>query len=576
MKNRKSSAKIDQVALLWIGKSPTILQGAVDSSYGRTCVHIEVTSGVGYELKVSVIQDGKTVSSRTSISHDAHLDWTVLNVLRDVRSFKLCFAIYEYDAATLAFWAAFFDFTGIEFTLVATEKAPITWKEWAFLCAATARIVTSEDLLSWWKSSFIFDAEYVDSDDPGTLAAHVKKQLMSLIAMERLGRPVKKGRDKPYVTFISYYFPPVQSVAMQRLDYWHNEIERISKSENFPVQARTITAVNSYLHPDTVTVIRDFGDLLPYEGEYKKLHKLLSGNKINTISLSWTQKIHNAIEKNPDAFSSDITVFSGNPFFYFDLGSVYRSRLLSRVVLDFRDPFALNPRIKYTSKQRAVLSELEKKYLRHADAVISVNKSCLDLVSRSKRVRYTEIANGYDERAVEAVSVDKTANNSRAQFIYAGTFYEDCSPENFLKALDAEAFEVHHYGLKQKIHDVVSELDTFSWKGRLQYSELLAKIKAADAGLIFTGGKKFEQTTKIFDYIAADLDIIIVTEGTPKSGEIYSMTKHLDRVYWVKNNPSSLKEFFADYQPRREQRPQRTDFSREEQTRKLIQLMLRH
>ena len=52
------------------------------------------------------------------------------------------------------------------------------------------------------------------------------------------------------------------------------------------------------------------------------------------------------------------------------------------------------------------------------------------------------------------------------------------------------------------------------------------------------------------------------------------MTDGLEGVFWVRNDPEELAEFFADYVPSQVPRPERTSFSRRAQTQNLIDLIL--
>ena len=57
-----------------------------------------------------------------------------------------------------------------------------------------------------------------------------------------------------------------------------------------------------------------------------------------------------------------------------------------------------------------------------------------------------------------------------------------------------------------------------------------------EIAIIFTSGYTFESTTKIFDYIALDRIILIVTDGEIKTGAIHDISKKYPQIYWTKNN----------------------------------------
>jgi len=482
-------------------------------------------------------------------------------------------AVLECEESSLFFWAHFFSETNIEFSLWFHEQPKLSWNKWAIVCAATCRIVESEALLHWWNSNFIFDAEC--SATPEDLVQSVIHQIPYLIDRENWNTaPLRAGHDLA-CALVSYYMPPVRSVAMQRMAYWHKEMAAISAEQSFPVMPVFLTAANHYSHPENIRVIRDFGDLLPYSNEYKSLFDNLRSNSINTIGLSWSQNIRRQVMLDPDSFSVDAVLFSGNPFFYFELGELFKSHYDCGVILDFRDPFAFNPRIKFTDEQRKILQSLELQYLRNADAILAVNQSCLDLVSKRPDcdVKRVEIANGYDERILDTVESSKSRTSDRVQFIYAGTFYSDCSPLTFCKTLDLAQHAFVHFGKRQVDHEQLLTIDAFDWRGPAAYEDVVANIKESDIGLIFTGGQPFEHTTKIFDYIGADIEVLIVTEGEVKTGEIHNLTKHIDGIYWIENTAEEIERFLSTYEPNKQKRAERDMFAREAQTKQLINLL---
>jgi hypothetical protein len=519
------------------------------------------------------VEDGNETQRRRFVfmADDTSRQSAFITLLKEFRGHSFGLVVLEYDPSTIHFWARFFAEFDIEFSLYFPEEVAINWKQWAFVCAATARLVYSDDLLKWWRSNLIFDAEV--TGDGQALFAHVCRQINSLLERQRFHQVGAGQENEPRLAIVSYYFSPVRSVAMQRLNYWAQETHRVSTDMGYPLVPHILTAVNHYAHPANVSVIRDFGDYLPYEGRFKDLHEGLTANNINTIGVSWHQLLLKTLSANPDAFKAAAVLLSGNPFFYFELGEWYKARFKSAVIYDFRDPFAKNPRIKYNRHQRLLLGDIERRMLQHADAVLAVNRTCLDLISQDDDVRYVEVANGYDERVVEAVKPQKRETDDKIRFIYTGTFYKDCSAEKFVKALEADRHEFHHYGLAQDDHPALLKSDAFVWHGPTPYPEVVSAAKSADVGLIFTGGKKFEQTTKIFDYIAADTDIVIVTEGEPQTGEIHNITKALDRVHWVENKSARIQAFLRNYRPESGARAAKTNFTRNAQTKILVDLI---
>ena len=560
-------------SILWVGSGDALRDAAFSHSQQAPTRRLALSAGAGFQLNFYEVEGQSERLAQTLVA-GADQDSTAfayLSLLETFRQGSIGFVVLEYDPNTIQWWAVFFDKYNIEFCLYFSKKPTVNWKQWAFICAATARLVATDEIHSWWKSALIFDSEITRTGEE--LFTHVSMQISALAKGNRFHKKIASRSEAADVAIISYYYSPVRSVAMQRLNYWSDEIYNISKDMGHAFDPHVITATNHYNHRSNVTVIRDFGDLLPYHGKFKRTFDLLTSQKINTIGVSWSQRLHGIISANKNAFMADAVLISGNPFFYFEIGAWYKTNLNSTVVYDFRDPFAGNPRIRYKTQQRLVLKDMERNYLKSADIAIAVNKTCLDLITQFKSVQYLEVANGYDERVVNKAKPLARRSKRKTKFIYAGTFYPDCSAENFVKAMDPKKHEFDHYGLNQKDHDVLLKYDSFNWHGPTSYPSVVSAAKSSDVGLIFTGGKKFEQTTKIFDYIAADIDIVIVTEGTAKTGEIHNMTRDLERVYWVENKPKKIAKFFETFKVKRGARKNKTSFTRKAQAQKLITLL---
>ena len=94
-------------------------------------------------------------------------------------------------------------------------------------------------------------------------------------------------------------------------------------------------------------------------------------------------------------------------------------------------------------------------------------------------------------------------------------------------------------------------LEAISSMSVLDLSELIKEMFDCDAGILRLGGEATTGTTKIFDYIACDLDIIIITDGKLKEGAVHDLTDGLEGIFWIKNNPDALQSFINSYEPTR-------------------------
>ncbi len=119
---------------------------------------------------------------------------------------------------------------------------------------------------------------------------------------------------------------------------------------------------------------------------------------------------------------------------------------------------------------------------------------------------------------------------------FAGKLYKDRNPINFLDVINQQDnFIFHHVGEESEYLTDIN-VEKIIKHGLKSYIETLNIIGQMEIAVIFTSGYTFESTTKIFDYIALDRIILIITDGKIKTGAIHDITKNYPQVYWTKNN----------------------------------------
>jgi len=374
---------------------------------------------------------------------------------------------------------------------------------------------------------------------------------------------------------ISYYMPPAETVAVHRINYWEKMLPKIALERKDPaLEVTALTAVHSHKTNGDYLFVQDDGGLSCQNGETIELVDRMKAERVNFFSVFWADKIREMFEQNPN-LRYDSVVMSGNPFFYFSLGEYFKRKWGATIILDFRDPFANNPRFKYTEGHKDLVVELERGYISDADYAISVNKYCLDALELDDPKKGAVVANGFDERVVDVIEpIELRDNDGRMNFVYTGSFYADRDPEPFLASLDESLFRLIHIG---RVQDADAHLDQYpgiTRYGLMSYEDVIGYCKSMDVGVIFTSGAPFEQTTKIFDYIAASLSILIVTDGEPNTGELENLTGKLSNVFWVRNNQEAIKAFLDDFNTPRRKKNGRDRFSRKAQTEILYNLIV--
>lgn len=371
------------------------------------------------------------------------------------------------------------------------------------------------------------------------------------------------------VLFVAYYFEPFSGVGAKRISYWANQI---SKSyQNIELEVVTATPGNNTTNYK-VHFVEDVKNSL-----YGRFFK-------SDVGASWSVGLKKWLTKNNNY---DIILFTCGPFIHLRLVPwIKRKYSNTKVVIDFRDPMATNPRSNFKTftlkLKNSLIKYLERKFTSKADHIISVNKVCLSLISGYEKISHSIIDNGYDEEELSLIKQDDRLYEN-IKVVYAGSFFRDRDPcfyLNYLKEfntgkLESEQIHFVHVGPKS---DFLNAYRKFNWvteHGKKTYRETLEIISGCDFGLIFTLGHPFESTTKIFDYIALQKKILIFANSIPQEGPLIEYGELYKRITWIQNNKDCisnlnvehLKDIISGIDSNIEQ------FSRKAGLRKLISLL---
>ena len=467
----------------------------------------------------------------------------------------------------------------IPYTIALNSDISFNWQQQHFIAASRAVYTFNADIKTKWRSRYVYQChlQKLESLNGFLVACARRKSAVNPAAIKQpkkvtaSKKNVKKASKKALL--ISYYMPPAETVAVHRLTYWHEMLPEIAKQKGEDLDVTILTAINAYENIDKYLVVPDLWDFGAVDEETQRLIEDCKAANINYFAAYWSKYIRRFFNNHSD-MKYDTVIISGNPFYYFDLASYFKDNWGANVILDFRDPFANNPRFKYTSAHKTLVTNLENKYLSQADYALSVNKYCVDSLNLSHDNQGYVVANGYDERIISTIRKKPLKKKSRkTHFVYTGSFYSDRNAEPFLQALDHAHHKLVHIGRAAQADAHLDNYAALERYGLMPYSDVIGYCKLMQAGIIFTSGKAFEQTTKIFDYIATGLDIIIVTDGKIHTGELENITQNISGVYWVKNTPKAIQTFLNTYKPSPRRRSILPEFSRLKQTETLYDLI---
>ena len=424
--------------------------------------------------------------------------------------------------------------------------------------------VPDEDAARRWSGQHVVTADIARIDET--------KPLEVLMAGDAATDP-SATTEAHRVLIVSYFGPPSTLVSVQRLSYWHEQLAPLAAERGVDLHVEWLTATTAGRHQDRVHTVMDRSDNLA-EGRRAQLVEMHS-MKMPTIGVSWLDAVAGQLDRWTQPF--DTVIISVGPFGYVDLGAVVKERWDADVIIDFRDPYGGDARMGFTLERRTWANTHERTAIEAADAIVSVNDRCLDVIGRGINIDRRIVNNGYDDVAIDAARegfVDER-DDGYTRLAYCGTIFRHLPLDDVLDALPATRYRLLHAGRDQSpsqalAHHVVGRSLGFI-TDRVELNRILL---GCDAGIIRVGGEATTATTKVFDYIGCDLDIIIITDGAPRSGALHQMTDGLEGVFWVRNDPDELAEFFADYVPGQVPRSERMSFSRRAQTKNLLDLIL--
>ncbi len=445
--------------------------------------------------------------------------------------------------------------------------------------AAKKCFVPNQETLNDWREQHIVTAEIGKSSDLEVLLKEIVE--IEEKCIEPIGDNKLQEDIDHRVLIVSYFSLPTTLVSTQRLSYWHKSLEEIAAAAGVALEVIWLSATTNAETFPRNRVVKDRGNFLVSSMARNKLAKAINVG-VPSLGMSWSDYVKEETKKWDESF--DTVVISVGPFGYLELGAYFKELWESQIIYDFRDPYGGDPRMIFTKEQRAWIDQHEEENVDNGDVVVSVNQQCLEVIAPNVNIHRAIVNNGFNETVInDATNLQaRDSENSeefspleKIRFVYCGTIFRNLGIDEFLNALSPNRHNLVHFGRDQTNSQVLKEHEGTEQRGFLSDKSLLAyEMLKCDAGILRLGGESTTGTTKVFDYIGCDLDIIIITDGKVESGAVHDLTKDLEGVFWVKNNSSEINKFLASYIPTRNKRKDRNNFSRRSQASTLLNLIL--
>ena len=247
----------------------------------------------------------------------------------------------------------------------------------------------------------------------------------------------------------------------------------------------------------------------------------------------WKKNIQSYLKKNV-LDSPDLVIITGGPFMHFGLTNWLKKKYACKVILDYRDPFAINPGFENAPFKVKIKQFVEKSFNAAADGLITVNEYCGKIISLFGEKPSVIAQNGYDETV--SCQPEEVKLNESVSFSYAGKFYFDPTP--IQDAVNQSKVNLFYIGPDESQLNLDSEF--VHSNGFVDYKMALEVIGKNDVGIIQTFGHEFQSTTKIFDYVRCERAILIVSADKLHEGSIHDELKNYPNVFWAKNETASI------------------------------------
>lgn len=329
---------------------------------------------------------------------------------------------------------------------------------------------------------------------------------------------------------VSPFFPPVESVATNRIVAFAKYIG------GFEVTVITLQTESNQIKIDDVDlegkkikVVRIPDNSLFKKATFKKKRSRLIHNLkalYNRILLfiqldeydGWRKEVLSYIDNTIDKYDVVLTSFA--PLSAHLIG-LHIKNFDNNVfwVADMRDQMSSN--IFFPLHYRKKLAKFEKEIVKKADLITAVSKPILDDFKRIAGVvnsdcDFLEVRNGFD------FEIDATYRpNSIFTVTYAGSFYGERTPYNFLKAVEEllehntiDDIRINFVGVLKPIEISGKLAGKITFLNRIPNSDAVKMMKQSDALLLIhpTTSVKGVYTGKLFEYIGSLRPIIALID----------------------------------------------------------------
>jgi glycosyltransferase involved in cell wall biosynthesis len=368
---------------------------------------------------------------------------------------------------------------------------------------------------------------------------------------------------KKNILIISIYYPPIQSIASNRI---YSFAKYLSK-EKFKVYVHTLDEGKSFtsdLEGVNVSRVKNNSFFKRFIIE-KKSNKLIHYSKVIYNKLLalfvtdsyafWTKNSIVYLSKKIKDEKIDIIFSSFSPASSHIVALALKEKYPHLIwISDMRDEMSASPFIGNKQKRRYIA--LENKIFENCDALTSVSKPILNEfrdMSHRKNIIFREIRNGYDFK------IEKKMNkNTIFTIVYMGNFYGERNPDTFLRAFSElvkedkiDNFEIKFIGVKTHFYIPENLKNSLFIKDSIPHKDAIVEIKKSDCLLLIhpNNGRKGVFTGKLFEYLATLNPIIALVDTEDVAAKLIKSCNsgYVSELDDIENIKHIILEAFSDW-----------------------------
>ncbi|PFX98198.1 hypothetical protein COL41_04185 [Bacillus mycoides] len=363
------------------------------------------------------------------------------------------------------------------------------------------------------------------------------------------------------ILIVAYYIPPFGGVGAVRVT------KLIKYFYKMGWDITVLTVDESYYDPKML----DHDKLKDIDSSIKivRTKRMSQFTSFQEEGFYWLPSLYKSLRQTLKKEKYDYVYYTGGPFIHWTLAPIIKKISGVPYILDFRDPWLLTP---YNSSKirKLYASIVEPGVVKNASLILNVTDDATNMYMEHYQdissEKFITIPNGYDPDDFKGIESDKVnVQTEGIKIVYTGKFGSFRDPKHFLEAIysynkiNKKKIYFVHVGEKEgcvnKVLEENPNLNEYTIQtGFVSYRRALSYINESDICLIISGGHPYEPTTKIYDYIALNKEIICINDIN--YGYLYETLKNYKGSYYVRNNTQDILEMLSELSDAKENVPE--------------------